>query len=502
MNHNSVNGSGMNSWRRARLAGPAALVVNRLAVVVRTVTLAMSVALPGCTVGPDYERPQVETPDSWHADLGYSEVAGQPLNDMAWFDIFRDEDLQEMIRTALDHNKDMLIAIERIEEARAANRITRSRLYPTLDIEFNVEREDESTLTNTNPEQVDEFFFGPSAAWELDLWGRNRRASNAAFARYLSAEYGAQAVRLSLIADVSRAYFELQGVEARLGINLDTLGAREQALVIAQKRHRGGLTSKLEVIQSEVDVASTRASIPDVEQQKLAVENQLSVLLGEVPQHHALSRRLRDQYVPASVTAGLASTLLRRRPDVLRAEQELVAASEEVGVATAGLFPNIQLTGSLGYETDDFDDLLDSDGDFWIVNLDLVMPLFNAGARRAGVTAAESRFNRARLNYEKVVLESLREVSNSLNQFYKAGEALEARLQLERASAEYLSLALKRYRNGVLAYIDVLDARRSLFAAQLSVSNARQAQLFGLVGLYKAVGGGWDPQAIASLATK
>jgi multidrug efflux system outer membrane protein len=464
--------------------------------------MAFTLHLSACMVGPDYQRPEIESPDSWHTDLDYKDIKGDSLSDLAWTEIFHDDDLRAYILQALERNKNLLIAIERIEEARAANLVTRSSLYPTLDGALLLEREDESSLTNINPEQADEHFFGLAAAWELDLWGKNRRASNAAFARYLSAEYGAQAVRLSLIADVSRAYFELQGVEARLGINLDTLGAREQALDIAQKRHAGGLTSKLEVIQSEVDLAATRASIPNVEQQKLAVENQLSVLLGEVPTHREVKRRMREAYIPPTVVASLPSTLMERRPDVLQAEQALISASEEVGVATAGLFPNIELSAAGGYESAALEDLVDSDGEFWILNMDVIMPLFNAGARQARVSAAESRFNQARLNYEQVVLEAFREVSDSLNRFYKSGEALEARLELERASAEYLNLAQKRYRNGVLAYIDVLDARRSLFEAQISVSNARQAQLFGLVDLYKALGGGWDPATIEALANR
>jgi multidrug efflux system outer membrane protein len=460
------------------------------------------VLLAGCMVGPDYQQPEPVELANWHADLGYQGLEGEMLTDMAWFDIFQDEELQELILLALENNKNLLVAVERIEEARAANRVTRSALYPTLNLELLGEREDESSRTNTNAEQVDEVFFGLSAAWELDLWGGNRRASSAAFARYLSAEYGAQAVRLSVIADVSQSYFELQGTESRLDVNRDTLGAREQALVIAQKRHKGGLTSKLEVIQSQVELAQTRALLPKIEQQKLLAENQLALLLGEPPGHRELSRRLRDQIIPTKVIAGLPSTLMERRPDVMRAERELFAASESVGVATAQLFPNIRVTGSAGYESEDFDDMMDSDADFWILNLDVVMPLFNAGARRAQVTIAESRFNQARLRYEQVVLDAFREVSDSLNLFYKAGETLQAELELQSASTEYLSLAQKRYRNGVLAYIDVLDARRSLFEAQISVSVARQSQLFALVDLYKALGGGWDPQAIKELAGK
>jgi len=459
---------------------------------------AIATALSGCMVGPDYERPDAHVVDDWHADLKYKSIAEPSLADQIWLDLFRDEQLHTVLQQALQQNKELLIAIERIEESRAVHRVARSALFPSLDLELTGERERESDLTETNADKVDELFFGPSASWELDLWGKNRRANRAAYAEYLATEYGARAVQLSLIADVCRSYFELQGVDNRLQINYNTMDSRKQAVVIAEKRFRGGLTSSLEVKQAEVEFASTRASVPLIEQSKLEVENQLAVLMGLPPQHLTLKSSLEDQYIPTSVLAGLPSTLMERRPDIMQAEQQLIAASESVGVATARLFPSIALTGSLGYQTQDFDDLLDSDGKFWILNVDIAMPLFNSDARRAQLSAAESRFNQARLRYEQQVIEALREVSNALNQFYKSGETLDALLDLQTSSEEYLSLATKRYRNGVLSYLDVLDAQRSLFEAQLSASNARQAQLFALVDLYKALGGGWDPAAIST----
>jgi multidrug efflux system outer membrane protein len=457
---------------------------------------ALAATLSACMVGPDYERPDSSVVDDWHADLKYKSIAEPSLADQEWIDLFQDEQLHAVVLQALQQNKELLIAIERIEESRAVHRVTRSALFPSLDLELTGERERESNLTETNADKVDELFFGPSASWELDLWGKNRRANRAAYADYLATEYGAQAVRLSLIAEVCRSYFELQGVDSRLQINYNTMDSRKQAVVIAEKRFRGGITSSLEVKQAEVEFASTRASVPIIEQSKLEVENQLAVLMGLPPQHLVLASSLEDQYIPATVLAGLPSTLMERRPDIMQAEQRLIAASESVGVATARLFPSIALTGSLGYQTQDFDDLLDSDGKFWILNIDIAMPLFNAGARRAQLSAAESRFNQARLRYEQQVIEALREVSNALNQFYKSGETLDALLDLQTASEEYLSLATKRYRNGVLSYLDVLDAQRSLFEAQLSASSARQAQLFALVDLYKALGGGWAPAAV------
>lgn len=458
------------------------------------------ILLSGCMLGPNYERPEVETLDNWHIDTDYDEAGTASVRDLEWSEIFSDEQLRNAIQAALENNKNLLIAIERIEQARANARIARSGIFPSFDLELHGEREDESALTNDPPEVADEFRFSPAIAWELDIWGARRRTNNAAFAEYLAAEYGAQAVRLSLISDVALAYFELQGIESRLDINKRTLIARERALEIAEKRHKGGLTSRLEVIQSDVEVATTRSQIPQVEQRKLVVENQLSLLMGMPPTHLEMARDLEDHNIPESVTAGLASDLLERRPDIMQSEQALKAASERIGVAKAALFPSVQLTGSLGFETEEFDDLLDSDGDTWILELDIVQPLFYSGARRAGLSSAESAFNQARLSYQQTVLEALQETSNALNQFHKATETLTALTGLENSSAEYLRLAEKRYRNGVLAYIDVLDARRQLFDAQISVNEARQDQLFALVSLYKAVGGGWDPEEIAEIA--
>ncbi len=457
--------------------------------------------LTACAVGPDYQRSDIDYVDQWTFDTSGAAPGGDALATMAWIDVFQNPELRTLVVTALEQNHSMRIAFERIEEAKAVERIARSLQFPTVDLEASGERENESALTETDPEVVDEFFVGPAMAWELDLWGRNRRLRNAAFARYLATEYGAQAVRLSLIAEVSRAYFELQGTRSRLAINRNTLNARQQSLSIAQKRFAGGLTSKLEVMQSEVDFAATKANLERVERNTRVAEHRLALLLGEPPTSATVvTRGQTEQYLPAAVVVGLPVTLLERRPDIMLTEQLLMAASEEVGVAIADRYPSIQLTGSFGTQTEEFNDLLDSDGEYWIANLDLVMPLFDAGSRRARVQAAESRFNQARLAWERAILEALREVADALVEFNQARAILDADLALEHASAEYLELATKRYRNGVLSYIDVLDAQRSLFAAQLSVSASRQAQHISMVELYKSLGGGWDPDDVARVS--
>ena len=453
-------------------------------------------SLNACMMGPDYQRPEVTTPPGWDEAVGHTVGAPQQdavaLESLAWADLLREQELIQLVRTALDNNKDLQIAMQRVEQSRAIYRIASAGRWPSVDLLQLNERERESALTNENPEKADELFFGPTVAWEVDLWGRQRRLSNSGYANYLAAEYGAQAVRLSLIAEVALAYFELQGERARLQISHDTVTARERSLHIAQRRFEGGLTSRLEVTQAQVDLAATRSALVRVEQLEALAQNRLSVLLGQPPGPHQFEKQLDELYVPVDVTADLPLRLLDRRPDLMQAEQIAIAASEEVGVATASLYPSIFLTASGGTETQDFSDLLNSEGEYWIVNLDIIMPLFNAGARRATLTAAEHRYNEARLQWEQSLLVALHEVADALVQFRKAGEALDAEMALESASEEYLVLAYKRYRNGVLAYIDVLDAQRSLFTAQIAVSRARQTRLSTLVNLYKALGGGWD----------
>lgn len=449
-----------------------------------------------CMVGPDYQRPELAAPAMSGAAAGPAEAPAPAdalvLESLAWADLLREHELQQLIRTALENNKDLQMAVARVEQSRALNRIASAGRLPSVELQQRNERESESALTNEVPEQTDELFFGPALAWEVDLWGRQRRLSNAGYAHYLAAEYGAQAIRLSLVSEVALAYFELQGERARVQISRDTLAARERSLAIAERRFKGGLTSRLEYTQAQVDLAATRSALVRVVQLERLAQNRLSLLLGEPPGTRTLQKQLDELYLPAEITAELSSSLLDRRPDIMQAEQLAIAASEEVGVATANLLPNVMLTASGGTETTEFADLLDPAGEYWIVNLDLVMPLFNAGARRASLTVAEHRYNEARLQWEQALLTALREVADGLVRFRQAGAALEAEMAFERASQDYLNLAYKRYRNGVLAYIDVLDAQRSLFVSQIAVSQARQARLSALVSLYKALGGGWD----------
>lgn len=457
--------------------------------------------LNACMLGPDYEQPIVDVPDAWYQGEGKTFPAHDDeaalLAELNWWELFHDETLKELIQLALENNRDLKTAVLNIDKARAAYRIERSGLFPSANLLLESEREGLSLLEDGTDDIVENHYLAVDLSWELDLWGAVRRKNEAALADYLATGYGWRSVRLSLISDVATAYFSLLGADEKLKINLDTLKARESAYIIADKRFKGGLTSKLEVQQAKVELASARAAVPDAEQSRLAFENTLSILLDVNPREYLVKTNLGQQHIPKKIKPGLPSNLLQRRPDIMQAEQSLRIASEKVGVAKAAFFPSLTLTTSLGYETAEFEDLLDSDGEKWIVAGNLLTPIFNAGRLDAQYTVAQIELKQAKLAYEQSVLQSMREVSDALKQFYKNKDVLQAHLELEVASREYYILAMKRYRLGILAYLDVLDAQRKLLDAQLKVSDSREKQLQSVVALYKSLGGGWDGELVA-----
>ena len=470
------------------------------------VTKASALCLPllfsACALGPDYERPEYQFNDYWYGDYGQESLDQDSLSRVRWWDLFDDPQLEEFIRQALDNNHDLRLAVLRIEEARSSATVAGSGLWPSLGIGVDASREKESALTNSEPTIENTFFFGPQLSWELDLWGANRRTKNAANAEFWASEYAAQAVRLSLISEVASTYFALQSADARLAISHETLKIREKGLDIAEKRFKGGLTSKLEVKQTEVELESTRALIPSIEQLRHELENRLSLLMGKQGERITLQTTLFDHALERKVGAGLPASLIERRPDIIEAENLLRASSERIGVAQAAFLPNISLTGSFGVESEEFQDLLSTNGQAWVIELNALAPLFNAGRISAQYKASKTRYQQDLVRYEQTVLKALHEVSDLINAFYKNQTALDAQATLVSASNEYLELAIKRYRNGVLAYIDVLDAQRRLFDAQLSESQVREKQLQITVDLYKALGGGWEQERQALSSTR
>jgi NodT family efflux transporter outer membrane factor (OMF) lipoprotein len=308
----------------------------------------------------------------------------------------------------------------------------------------------------------------------------------------MATEESRQAISVSLIGEIAAAYFELLDIDNRLKISERTVASREESIRIARLRKKGGVISKLEVQQAEVELASAKVTLPFLHKNRLIKENYLSILIGQAPGDIERRVGISEQALPPEVPVGLPGSLLQRRPDVRQAEQTLIAANAAIGIAKADFFPELTLTGAYGRESNELSDLLKSSGKTWIIGLDAIMPLFNAGKNRAQLAIAREQYEQASLNYRKIVLQSLKEVSDALESYSRSKEELEAHLDLVKSSQEYLRLATLRYYNGVLSYLDLLDAQRQLFNAELSLSESKRDRLVALVQLYKALGGGWQ----------
>ncbi len=462
---------------------------------VRLAIISLVIAgLTGCVMGPDYKQPDLGMPDEYRqADAGQDQMAEQEsLAARSWREIYKDEHLQRLIETGLANNLDLAVARSRVRVARSQLAVTRSPLFPQLGLESTGERERDSGITSTSTGPDNEFYLGGLLSWEIDLWGANRRATEAAEAQWLASKENREALAVSLIGEIATAYFDLLDIDNRIEISENTVLLREESLKISKLRRKGGVISELEVRQSAVEVAKAKAILPGLRRNRLLKENQLSVLLGQAPGDIDRSLEISTQPLPPAVPVGLPSSLLQRRPDIRLAEQDLIAANAGIGIAKTNFFPRLTLTGGLGLESDELNTLLKSAARTWILDLDVAMPIFTAGKNRAKLAIAKEQYEQAKLNYRKVVLRSLQEVSNALESYYLSKEALQARRHLVDSSREYVRLAKLRYYNGVLSYLDLLDAQRQLFDSELSLSQSKRDRLVIFVQLYKALGGGWE----------
>ena len=451
--------------------------------------VALCLALAGCAVGPDYDRPDLGLPEQHRAEPGFELASGELPQ---WKNVFRDPVLQELIERGLQNNLDLAAAQSRLREAEAELTRARAPLYPSLDIALDGERELSSELTGGDGETDDTFTFLGLLSWELDIWGFNRRRAEVAAAALESAEWSVYARQVSLIGAIAAAYFNLVAVNEQIALTNSTITTRVQALRIQELRNQSGVISGLEVAQAKVSLAEAEQQMPTLMNARLVFENQLRRLLGEAPAAVTTTRDLEDIPLGADLPAGLPSDLLERRPDIRIAELNLVAANAQVGVAKADLFPRLNLTGEYGTESADLSDLLDSGGRTWVATLGVVQPIFNSGARRAALTAAWEEREQAELAYADAVLGSLQEVSNSLDGLERSNELTSSTQSLRDASQEYLQLASSRYNNGVIGYIDVLDSQRQYFDAELSLIDAVRDQHLSIAQLYRALGGGWE----------
>ena len=459
----------------------------------RSLVLAVfSFLLLACAMGPDYSRPDIPTSDSFRMAEDSKDLPS--LANMPWWELYRDEELQRLIRIALEENKDLKRAVASIDEFQARLFTARMDFVPQLSATGNL------PLARTGgflfpgfPSAFNKYGQG-SLSWELDIWGRIRRANEAGLADLLSQEENRRAVTLQIVGGVAQAYFDLRQFDMQLEIAKRTLLAWEESVRIGQARLRQGMINKLDVDQFEAERENASARIAELKRQMVQKENELSVLLGRNPSQIARGRSLTEQMMPPVVPAGLPSELLQRRPDVVAAEQQLVAATARIGVAKAERFPKLSLTGILGVASPTLTDIVSPGTTFGVLAPVLTGPLLNAQTLGFQQQAVEAQAKQAVAQYEQTILVAFREVEDALVGVSTAREQAAAQERQVNALRSALHLASLRYKGGLANYLDVLIAQRSLFEAELALAATHRLHLVSVVQLYKALGGGWSPE--------
>ena len=456
--------------------------------------LSATLLTSGCTLGPNYQRPAVAVPGSYRGAISSETAQTQfaPLGDQKWWDIFQDEQLRMLIRTALTQNYDSRIAASRVLEARAQLGITRADQFPSISADAGIS--DNRTAQSkflpafeTSTGQVN-----LSAAWELDFWGKFRRATEAARANLLASEWARQEVVSTLVANVASAYFQLRALDLELEISKRTLDSRQESLRLTRILSDGGSTSLLDVRQAEQLVFTASAEIPSLEQQIEQQENFLSILLGQNPGDVPRGRTLTEQRQPPEVPPGLPSSLLERRPDIRQAEAQLVAANAEIGVARADYFPQISLSGAGGFQSSALTNLFSGPAGAWSFGASLAQPIFTGGRLRSEVRLAEARQQTAVLFYQQSIQGAFRSVSDALVAYHKTREFRTQQELLFRSAQDAARLSHMRYTGGVTGYLEVLTNETNAFSGELGLVQARLNELLTLVQLYQALGGGWQ----------
>jgi multidrug efflux system outer membrane protein len=461
--------------------------------------LIAGVVVASCTLGRDYKRPAIETPSTYR--FGTSAGSTASLADLQWFELFRDETLTGLVKTALQENFEVRIAAERVLQARAAYRITRAGQWPSIDVsvEATAARASQKGANTAIPAGVDTDVSytqaGFSLGWELDVWGRLRRLSEAARAQYLATEEARRGVVTTLIGDVSETYLALRALDLELEIARRTRDVANDSLRLTEARRASGVASALDVRQAEQLLFTATGQIASIEREIAQAENALSLLLGHVPGDVPRGRPLEALQAPPTVPAGLPSALLERRPDIRRAEQELVAANAQIGAAKAEYFPRISLTGFLGGQSRALTDLLSAPARLATASVGAAAPVFNAGRTRGNVQLAEAIHREALVNYQRVIYTAFRDVSDGLAAYTKTNEQRTQQERLVEALNASSELARQRYQGGLDSYLPVLDAQRNLFQGELELARLRQQELASVVQLYRALGGGWTPGA-------
>jgi multidrug efflux system outer membrane protein len=453
----------------------------------------LSGVLSGCAVGPNYHRPAVQTPNSFRdlADNPQLQAQTASYADLPWWQVFQDPKLQELIRVALKHNYDLQIATERINAARAEVAISRSSLFPQVagNANFaggkeNIEQSRYNFLTLT-----------ADAAFQLDLFGRLRRATQAARAELLATEDARQVVVLTLVSDVASDYFTLRQLDLQLAITHETVKTQTDSVKLTQLRLEHGVATKLDVLQAQQVLDTANAAIPDLERQIAQEEDAISILLGNYPQDIARGVPLVEQILPPEVPPGLPSSIIERRPDIREAEQILIATNADIGVAKAEFFPQISLTGGGGGafgRSSAFSNLMTTQLGIYSYGAQVSQPIFTGGGLKGNLHLAESQHQQALLAYLEAIQHAFGEVSDALIGYEKLHQVRARQQDTVADLQETVRISTLRYRGGTTTYLEVLDGQRSLYGAELTLAAARGDEYRSLVQLYKALGGGWQ----------
>jgi len=453
----------------------------------------VSSLIGGCTVGPNYRRPAVQTPTAYR-DLGNNPEAQArtaSFADLPWWQVFQDPQLQDLIRTALKQNYDMQLAAERINSERAQLAITRSNLFPQAQGDANFTGGKEQNFQSKS----NFLALTADAAFQLDFFGKLRRETEAARAQLLATEDAQRTVMLTLVSDVASDYFTLLQLDLELQITRDTVNTQGDSVKLTSFRLDHGVATKLDVLQAQQVLDTANAQIPDLERQIGQEEDAISILIGDYPQGVTRGRPLVGQVLPPDVPQGLPSSLLERRPDIREAEQMLIAANAEIGVAKAEFFPQISLTGSGGGSfgrSSVFTSMMSSQTSIWSYGVQVTQPIFAGGALRGNLHLAESQHEQALIAYKQAIQHAFGDVSDALIAYQKYHDVRARQDQAVTDLEESVRLSIMRYQGGTTTYLEVLDGQRSLFDAELTLASARGNEYQSLVQLYRALGGGWQ----------
>jgi multidrug efflux system outer membrane protein len=452
-----------------------------------------AVLMSGCEVGPKYQRPAVPVPTAYRqtGENQQTEASATSYADLPWWQVFQDPQLQSLIRSALKQNYDLQAAAERINAARAQLGITRSNEFPQVQAGANGTGGKEYTFQS----KYNFLVLSADAAFQLDLFGRLRRATEAARAQLLATEDAQQTVVLTLVSDVASDYFALLDLDLQLQITRNTVKTQEDAVKLTKLRVGHGVATKLDVLQAQQVLDAANAQIPDLERQIAQEENAINILLGKYPEGVPRGRPLVDQPLPPEVPPGLASALLERRPDIRQAEQNLVAANAEIGVAKAAFFPSISLTGSGGGafgRSNLFSSLMSSQTGIWSYGAQLTQPIFTGGALKGNLRLTQSEQRQELIAYKQAIQLAFRDVSDALIAYQKYHQVRVRQEETVKDLQDSVALSLSRYRGGITTYLEVLDGQRSLYDSELTLAQARGSEYQSLVQLYKSLGGGWQ----------